>query len=143
MLIQLRELLDTNPSVVSVEHRQKAITLFTSLSDSTVTSVFGGTVYDTAKTNILSWFTPQSREAASKLFLEFERANGRQDEMKPLLDQVFTLAAEEKANGNIDDIDFADIQRNLCDIVIYYDLPSKTCGTISDEQVVTEEVVTS
>jgi len=36
----------------------------------------------------------------------------------------------------IDEVDFNDIKKNLCDIIVYYELPSKSCGTlvVPDEQ---------
>lgn len=136
ILIQLRDFLASYPSLLPTEHKQSLMALVSSLSDETVQSVFGGTVYDTAKTNVLFWFPPSTKEEAVALFEQFEAVNGNQEEMKAQLDQIFTLAAQERDRGNIDDVDFNDIKKNLCDIVVYYELPSKTCGTLveADEE---------
>lgn len=62
-------------------------------------------------------------------FAQFEAAEGNQSAMKLALNYIFTAADEERTAGNIDEVDFADIQKQLCIIVNYFDLPSKTCGT--------------
>jgi hypothetical protein len=51
--------------------------------------------------------------------------------------------AQEK--GDLDEVDIAAITARLCDIIVYYDLPSKSCGTIKaeDEQPIEEKTSTS
>ena len=49
--------------------------------------------------------------------------------MKSSLDNIFQITAREKDAGAIDAVDFSYMQKNLCDIIVYHDLPSKTCGT--------------
>gem|GEM_PF-5884562 len=49
--------------------------------------------------------------------------------MKKQLDAVANRAADERAKGNIDEIDFNYIRTSLCTLINYYELPSKTCGS--------------
>ncbi|MDP2670055.1 MAG: hypothetical protein Q8O99_03575 [bacterium] len=48
--------------------------------------------------------------------------------MKSELDQIINRAAQERDAGTIDEVDFNYIRNNLCDIILYYELSSKTCG---------------
>lgn len=128
-IIQLRDLLENNQYMVDETHRDDALILLKSLSDTTVSSVYGGSEYDTAKTNVAVWFTDEAQEQVKELFRTFESQQGDQTAMKATLDEVFKLAATQRDTGNIDAVDFAYIQKNLCDIIVYYELPSKTCGT--------------
>lgn len=49
--------------------------------------------------------------------------------MKTALDEIFKIASRERDAGSIDIVDFNYVKNSLCDIVTYYELPSKTCGT--------------
>jgi hypothetical protein len=128
VLIQLRDLLAERPNIINSAEQQRIMMLINSLSDSTVKQAFGGTVYDTSKSNIIA-FLPDATKEAQALFTIFESQQGNQAAMKAALDDVFRVAGREQQAGNIDTVDMTYIQKNLCDIIVYYDLPSKTCGT--------------
>jgi hypothetical protein len=72
------------------------------------------------------------------VFEQFERAQGNQEEMKKQLDAIAQRAADERAKGNIDEIDFNYIRTSLCTLINYYELPSKTCGA-QDEVLLPDE----
>jgi len=132
LVIQLRDLLIERPDVLTKEQQERLTMLLNSLSDETVQQVFGGTEYDTAKSNITAWFDGDVSEEVQELFQAFENAEWNKDDMKVALDTIFQVTWRERQAWNIDVVDFAYIQKNLCDIIIYYELPSKTCGTAID-----------
>lgn len=129
LIIQIRDLVSAQPSLLPDAHVQRLTTLLTALADSTVQSVFGGTAYEKAKGSVIAWFGPERKQSVIDQFAQFEAAEGNQSAMKLALNYIFTAADEERTAGNIDEVDFADIQKQLCIIVNYFDLPSKTCGT--------------
>lgn len=129
VIIQIRDLVSAQSSLLPDAHVQRLTTLLSALSDSTVQSVFGGTAYERAKWSVIARFGPEKKQLVIDLFGQFEAAEGNQAAMKLALNQIFTAADEEKSAGNIDEVDFADIQKQLCTIVSYFELPSKTCGT--------------
>lgn len=49
VIIQIRDLVNTQPNLLPDAHVQRLTTLLTALSDSTVQAVFGGTAYERAK----------------------------------------------------------------------------------------------
>ncbi len=139
LVIQLRDLVGTYPHVVPSEDKESLATLLMILSDSTVQSAFGWTVYETEKNNILVWFQDPVKAEISVLFEQFERAEGNQEEMKKQLDAIANRAADERSKWNIDEIDFNYIRTSLCTLINYYELPSKTCGT-QDELITDSEL---
>ncbi len=139
LVIDLRHLLDEYPTLLEGEYKARVETLLTTLSDSTVQSSFGGTIYDTSKSNALVWLNETSQDEVKALFDKFEAANGNQDEMKVALDEIFKVASRERDAGNIDIVDFNYIKNSLCDIVVYYELPSKTCGTEENPDVIDDQ----
>lgn len=98
LIIQLRELQQTQSTLLPAEHAQRLNTLLTALADSTVQSVFGGTEYEKAKMAVLAWFPPQRKETVTDLFAQFEAAENNQAAMKLALNQIFTLADDERAS---------------------------------------------
>jgi len=130
ILIQLRQLLDEQPNIVNQEQRQKTLDLIDSLSDSDVTEVLWWSTYDTAKINTLAWFNEATKEEVTKIFKAFEESEGASpDERKKILDDVIRVAAKARDIGEIDISDYNYIQKNLCEIIKYYEFPSKQCGT--------------
>ena len=74
LVIQLRDLLIERPDVLTKEQQERLTMLLNSLSDETVQQVFGGTEYDTAKSNITAWFDGDVSEEVQELFQAFENA---------------------------------------------------------------------
>lgn len=139
LVIQLRDLVGNYPQIVPQQDKERLAALMTTLSDSTVQSAFGGSVYDTAKANILVWFQEPAKSEVQAIFSVFEENLWNQDTMKSELDQIINRAAQERDAGTIDEVDFNYIRNNLCDIILYYELSSKTCGwpetaTTNDQQ---------
>lgn len=88
--------------------------------------VFMKTEYDIAKSNILIFLDD---EEAEDLFIEFEKSLERtSNERKQILDDILRLTMKLKDMNHIDSIDVLFIHRNLCNIIKYYNLPSKTCA---------------
>lgn len=139
LVIDLRRLLEDYPNLLEAEQKARATTLLTTLSDSTVQSSFGGTIYDTSKSNAMVWFDEAVQEEIATLFAQFESVNGDPAAMKMALDEIFKVASRERDSGAIDIVDFNYVKNSLCDIVVYYELPSKTCGTEEDPDAVTEQ----
>lgn len=129
LVIQIRDLVWTYPSIVPTGDKEKLAMVLTSLTDPLIQSAYGGTVYETAKTNILAWFQEPALTEIKALFASFERAEWNQSEMKASLDAMINRAADERKAWRIDEVDFNYIRNNLCDIILYFDLPSKTCGS--------------
>lgn len=133
LVIQLRDLVGTYPQVVPTQDKEKLATLLTTLSDTTVQSAYGGTLYDTAKANIVARFQEPAKTEVDEYFKNFEKNQWNQTTMKQYLDMVIQRAASERDAGNIDEVDFNYIRTNLCDIIVYYELPSKSCGTVEEQ----------
>ena len=107
--------------------------LITSLSDETIVQqVYWWSEYDSAKTNIIARFSDGVSDEISDLFTEFEQAQWNKEEMKIILDNVYKVAAREEQAWTIDTVDLAYVKKNLCDVIIYYELPSVSCGTAVD-----------
>gem|GEM_PF-4418535 len=73
LVIQLRDLVGNYPHVVPSADKESLAILLTILSDSTVQSAFGGTVYETERNNILVWFQEPTKSEVQLLFDQFER----------------------------------------------------------------------
>ncbi|MDP2670056.1 MAG: hypothetical protein Q8O99_03580 [bacterium] len=72
LVIQLRDLVGNYPQIVPQQDKERLAALMTTLSDSTVQSAFGGSVYDTAKANILVWFQEPAKSEVQAIFSVFE-----------------------------------------------------------------------
>lgn len=139
LVIDLRRLLTEYPNFLEAEHKSRADALLNGLSDSTVQSSFGGTVYDTARANALIRFDTEVQKEVEVLFEQFEAVNGNPAAMKEALDQIFQIAARERDSGTIDIVDFNYIKNSLCEIIVYYELPSQTCGTEENPNTITNQ----
>ncbi len=139
LVIDLRRLLEDYPNLLEADQKARATTLLTTLSDSTVQSSFGGTIYDTSKSNAMVRFDEAVQDEIAALFDQFESVNGDPAAMKMALDEIFKVATRERDSGAIDIVDFNYVKNSLCDIIVYYELPSKTCGTEEDPDAVTEQ----
>lgn len=139
LVIDLRRLLNEYPNLLDATISGRTDVLLNGLSDSTVQSTFGGTIYDTSKANALVWFDEATQAEVKTLFNQFESVNGEPEAMKLVLDEIFKIAARERDRGAIDIVDFNYIKNSLCNIIIYYELPSKTCGTEEDPDTITDQ----
>jgi len=84
-------------------------------------------------------FDEAVQDEIAALFDQFESVNGDPAAMKMALDEIFKVATRERDSGAIDIVDFNYVKNSLCDIIVYYELPSKTCGTEEDPDAVTEQ----
>lgn len=132
-LIDLRDLIESNPELLGAQLEQRTLDLIDSLWGSTIQQVYGGNEYQTSKSNILGLLNEPYKQKSIELFAQFEQVNGDQEAMKAVLDQIFTVTAKARDEGINDAVDFTYIQSSLCDIIIYYELPSRTCGTLEDD----------
>lgn len=129
LLIQLRDLLAERPEMLTRPQQERVMMLINSLSDDTIVQqVYGWSEYDTAKSNIIAWFSDDVSEEISWLFSAFEQAQWNKDDMKVALDAMYQVAAREEQAWTIDTVDLAYVKKNLCDIIAYYELPSVSCG---------------
>lgn len=144
-ILQLYDVLQKNPSAVTPQDRQDLERILAELSDGSVAAALGWNEYDTAKKDILLRFKGDAKEQIQGYFGEFEKyeGTGGKEERKKSLDAIIQLAKIEQEKGNLDEVDIAAITARLCDIIVYYDLPSKSCGTIKeDAQQPTDTVAT-
>lgn len=130
VLIQLRELLDTNPELLNPDIRQKTLDLIDSLWGDIVLDSLGGSEYSTAKSNIVWLLNEPYKQEATELFQKFEQVQDNKEQAKMILDEIFGIAANARDQWINDAVDFTYIQASLCDIIIYFELPSRTCGTV-------------
>lgn len=82
--------------------------------------------------DVLLWFQGDAREEIQRKFVAFENfdGSGGPEARKAYLDDILNIAAGELERGAIDEVDFAVITRSLCEIIVFYDLPSVSCGTL-------------
>jgi hypothetical protein len=128
-LIQLRELIETTPDLLSNELTQRTFDLVESLWGEIVIESFGWSEYATAKSNIISLLNEPFKQQSIELFQQFEQVQDDQEQSKMILDKIFTLAGEARDQWVNDVVDFSYIQASLCNIIVYFELPSQTCGT--------------
>jgi len=129
LVIQLRQLVENNPNLLNDTLEIDTLNLIDALSNSVVQEVYGGTEYAVAKKEITIWFTGEAKDRMDQLFSQFEKQLWNKDQLKATLDDILNLAWEVKNNWNIDEVDFNHVINNLCKIIVFYDLPSKTCWT--------------
>lgn len=127
-VIELRDLVWNYPYVVPAQDKETLAFLLNTLSDSTVKSAFWWTVYDTQKNEILLLFQEPDKTDIEGLFEQFESVQWNQSEMKKILDTINQRALEAKSQWLLDDVDVNVIRNALCTLIIYYELPSKTCS---------------
>jgi len=84
-------------------------------------------------------FDENVQDEIATLFDQFESVNGDPAAMKMALDEIFKVVSRERDSGAIDIVDFNYVKNNLCDIVVYYELPSKTCGTEEDPDAIIDQ----
>lgn len=129
LIVQIRDILQSTENIVSSDHEKEMLQLLDTLQDDALDSIYLDGVYEQAKNNILARFTEDKAQQASEAFALFEQNLGDQTSMLEHLTKVFRLSAQARDEGDIDATDYTYIQANICDIVVYYDIPSKTCGT--------------
>jgi hypothetical protein len=132
VLIQLRELIDTTPELLDSQLSQKTYDLIESLWWEIVIESFGGSEYETAKSNIVWLLNEPYKQQVLELFGQFEQVQDNKEQAKMILDQIFTITWQARDAWVNDSVDFTYIQSSLCDIIIYFELPSRTCGTVDD-----------
>ncbi len=130
ILVQLRQLFDKGGVFLPESQKQDTIELIFDLSDGDVTEVLWRWIYDQAKINTLAWFDETTKEKVAIIFKNFEDSEWiSPDERKKILDEVIRVAAKAKKEWNLDITDYNYIQKNLCNIIVYYKFSSKTCWT--------------
>jgi hypothetical protein len=127
ILLQINDLLQQNAALLSNEQTATWTKIMQALSNSDVKASLGLGVYELNKQNILAWFSDLPREEVQEFFKEFEMNNGNKQAMKLALDKIGQKAISELQAGNIDSLDMNYIKKALCEIVIYYELPAKSC----------------
>lgn len=132
-LIQLREFIETNPSLLSRELSQRTYDLIENLGWEIVIESFGGSEYAIAKSNILWLLNEPFKQQATELFQQFEQAQDDKVQAKMILDKIYTLTWKARDQWINDTADFFYIESSLCDIIIYNDLPSVLCWTATTD----------
>ncbi len=139
-VIELRDLVWNYPYIVPTEDKDALAFLLNTLSDSTVKSAFWWTIYDTQKNEIILLFQEPDKADIEAFFKKFEEVQWNQPEMKKILDAINQRTLEVKNQWLLDDVDVNLIRNALCTLILYYELPSKTCGS-EDPTYTTEEEV--
>lgn len=131
-ILQIYDLLMTTPNLVPEDHRTDIEFILLELSDGAISASLGWNQYQTAKMDVLLWFQGDAREEIQRKFVAFENfdGSGGPEARKAYLDDILNIAAGELERGAIDEVDFAVITRSLCEIIVFYDLPSVSCGTL-------------
>lgn len=127
ILLQLNDILQQNSSLLNQSQTDTWTKIMQALSNSDVKASLGLGTYELNKQNILAWFSDLPRQEVQELFKEFELNNGNKQAMKLALDKIGQKAVSELQAGNIDSLDMNYIKKALCEIVIYYELPAKSC----------------
>ena len=133
ILLQLHDYVNNNRITLPADHRDKLDILILTLTDETLQWALWGTEYDKAKANILARFANTTKENLRDEFLQLEASVGNKDAIKIQMDKIWALSQEALLAGDIDEIDFNDVIKNLCTISFYYDVPTKTCGNLPQE----------
>jgi PKD repeat protein len=132
IILQLYDLIFNNPNLLPQEQKTKLERFLGSMSDGAITASLGWSQYEKAKMDILLRFKDKAKERVLNIFDEFERFEGSwwPEARKKLLDEILNIAALERDAGNLDEVDVTIITRSLCEIIVFYELPSVSCGTL-------------
>jgi len=129
IILQLYDHLRENPLTLDEQKKLGIENLLWALSNEDVQEVIWWTEYDKAKAEVLVRFVDEDKRKLQWYFSEFEQAQGNKDDLKGVLDKIFTHTWDVRKRWDIDEVDFNTIKKQLCIIVVYFDLPSKTCWT--------------
>ena len=140
IIIQLHDHLIQNPLMLDEEQKILANNLLNALWNEAVQEVYGWTPYEKSKAEILVWFQNEDKKILQQYFNEFEKAQWNKEELKAVLDKIFTYAWDVRKRWDIDEVDFNYLKWKLCEIVVYFELPSKTCWTEVDTSAIEEEL---
>ncbi|HRX64256.1 MAG TPA: hypothetical protein P5060_04080, partial [Candidatus Absconditabacterales bacterium] len=152
-IIAIQNYLVSNENIALNDQEKEDVNrVINELSNTTTISANGGTEYDIAKAEILGILPSNLRTDTEKLFVEFENAQGNQDEgldqntqRKNILNKIVSLISQkintdetEQGEDEIakDDMDLI-IMPNICKIMDYYNMPSEKC--VSEDTKIVEE----
>ncbi len=136
ILLQLSEYVKSSAGLIlPEEHRESLDILILMLSDESLHTAIWGTQYDQAKANILVWFEWETRETMRQEFIFLESNVSKKEIVKTQLEKIWLLSQGELQAGNIDEIDFNNIVKQICEIVFYYSIESEVCWTAPDPAV--------
>jgi PKD repeat protein len=132
IILQLYDLIFTHPNLLPQQQKQQLERFLSSMSDGSITASLWWNEYEKAKMDILLRFKDNAKTQVETIFDTFERFDGTwwPEARKKLLDTILNIAVQERDNGNLDEVDIVVITRSLCEIIVFYDLPSVSCGTI-------------
>lgn len=129
VLLQLHEYIQNSSLELPAEHRDRLEILILTLSDESLQTAVWWSQYDQAKANIMILFTWPAKQQLSTAFAQLEDNIWNKEWIKKALESIWSIAQQQMASGTIDEVDFNEIVRQICEIVFYYDVESATCGT--------------
>lgn len=143
-VVSLKDYYDTHTITLSDEQLWLLTSIFTQLTDKSVSAANGGNLYQQSKAEILSILPTNLAVDIEWLFKEFESitsdptvqaTTSQQDKRKAILQEIITLIsknissdATSVSTDQIDPLDMDDIiMPNMCKILSFYSLASEAC----------------
>lgn len=131
-VVTIRDYITTTKPDLTTGQKADLDLILNQLSDKSTSAALGGNAYDNAKNQILSLLKENLRNDVQQIFTQIENAWGDKDKVKPLLEQILkTVGENSQAAGiadGLDDFDLNEINTNICDIVLYFQIPSEKCA---------------
>jgi hypothetical protein len=128
LLLQTRDALENNFEPIPAWVQSSILALLDWLDNETTCSVNGCNDYKISRKSIINLFRSERKEEIGKLFEKFDNAPTPTDK-KQVLEDIITLANEEQNNGHLEQADIDELNKEICTIVIYFDIPWMNCST--------------
>ena len=134
LVLQIHDWLDANQWVLHASLEQQLEESLEFLSSREINAAIWEDELSIAESNIKMFFPDGKQAELSQKFDRIDSADWNHDKIKSLLHDIIDMAELEKQEWTIDDIDYNIIQTEVCDLLDYYDIPSKACGTAMEEE---------
>jgi len=129
-VITIRDYVKNNEIKLSEEEINRLDVILFALTNSTVSSALGGTLYEQARQDIILLMPLEVKKQIEPLFTAIDGANGNKDAIKKDLQQIIDIVKVNAGEGEsqIDPLDLdLIVMPKICQILNYYEIDSKAC----------------
>lgn len=139
-IIQIKQYMDENQSNKDIQSLSPEVNkILEKLIDKSTKAALGWTPYDSAKADILMFIPSDSKAEVERLFSEIEWSWGNKDKIKENLQQIINIAEKAIQAKKMDESSLPIIKNDVCEILKYYEVPSKACWTDNTSEVKTTQ----
>lgn len=135
IIVQIQWLLEENENLISLEEKEILDDLIANIMDEAVLATLWLSEYEQAK-QVIFWFIPQTiKEQVEQIFSKIEESIWNKEQIKSYLNEVYKLVQDQVWFWEIDENDMNEVKLNICKILNYYEIESKTCWTEQKEEI--------